>query len=163
MYNHAPGKDICPFCLLIDGMEHQDVLTVQSDVVFHDERVTAFVTSHQWPNNHGNVVVVPNEHFENIYDLPVHYAADIHRVAQKIALALKAVYSCDGVSTRQHNEPAGNQDVWHYHLHVTPRYRDDHFYSTRKEPMAVVERAEHAEKIKDWLATHAEECLDAHR
>ena len=47
-----------------------------------------------------------------------------------MALTMKVVYSCDGISTRQHNEPAGNQDVWHYHLHVTPRYKDDVFYST---------------------------------
>ena len=68
-----------------------------------------------------------NEHFENIYDLPIHYALDIHRVARMTALALQRVYSCDGVSTRQHNEPAGNQDVWHYHVHVMPRYKDDQY------------------------------------
>jgi len=126
-------------------------------VIYHDQRVTAFVTSHQWPNNHGNVVVVPNEHFENIYDLPPDYAADIQRVLQKMALALKGAYSCEGISTRQHNEPAGNQDVWHYHVHVTPRYKDDHFYSTRKEPMAVIERAKHAEKIKNNLVVQFED------
>ena len=126
-------------------------------MIYHDQRVTAFVTSHQWPNNHGNVVVVPNEHFENIYDLPPDYAADIQRVIQKMALALKAAYSCEGISTRQHNEPAGNQDVWHYHVHVTPRYKDDHFYSTRKEPMAVIERAKHAEKIKNNLVVQFED------
>jgi histidine triad (HIT) family protein len=69
-----------------------------------------------------------------------------------IALAMKAVYSCDGVSTRQHNEPAGNQDVWHYHLHVTPRYEDDQFYLTHREFMPVNERAKHAEKLRSYLA-----------
>lgn len=38
---------------------------------------------------------------------------------------MKAAYGCDGVSTRQHNEPAGDQDVWHYHLHVVPRWHGD--------------------------------------
>jgi sugar/nucleoside kinase (ribokinase family)/diadenosine tetraphosphate (Ap4A) HIT family hydrolase len=117
--------------------------------------VTALVGSHQWPNNHGNVIVVPNEHFENIYDLPVHYAADIHRVARMLALALKAAYGCDGVSTRQHNEPAGNQDVWHYHLHITPRYQGDRFYSARREFMPAEERAGHARRIRAYLRTEA--------
>ncbi len=156
MYNHAPENYVCPFCNLIQSIGHPEVLSVQSDFVYHDDKITAFVTSHQWPNNHGNVVIVPNEHFENIYDLPVHYAADIHRVAQKIALALKAAYSCDGISTRQHNEPAGNQDVWHYHMHVTPRYKDDHFYTTQKELMAVGERAKIADMIKNQLVTQLE-------
>jgi histidine triad (HIT) family protein len=109
------------------------------------------VSSHQWPNNHGNVLVIPNEHFENIYDLPAGYAADLHRVTRQVALAMKATYSCDGVSTRQHNEPAGNQDVWHYHLHVTPRYEGDQFYSTRPEPMAVSDRAPHVKRLREYL------------
>ena len=157
MYNHAPEDYACPFCLLVQGAGHKDVLSVQSDVIYHDERVTAFISSHQWPNNPGNVVVVPNEHFENIFDLPIHYAADIYQAARRIALAMKAVYACDGISTRQHNEPAGNQDVWHYHLHITPRYKNDRFYTTQKELMPVNERAQHARKLKDCLARLAED------
>ncbi len=156
MFNHAPENYPCPFCLLIQGVGHPDVLSVQSDVIYHDETVTAFVGSHQWPNNHGNIIIVPNEHFENIYDLPVHYALDIHQVAKQIALAMKAIYSCDGVSTRQHNEPAGNQDVWHYYLHVTPRYQDDGFYFSRRELMPVDERAMHAVRLREYLAEHSE-------
>lgn len=157
MYNHAPENYLCPFCLLVQDTEHKDVHSVQSDIIYHDKKVTAFVGSHQWPNNLGNVIIVPNEHFENIYDLPIHYAEDIHRVARKIALAMKAVYSCGGISTRQHNEPAGNQDVWHYHLHVTPRYNGDHFYWTRRKRMAVSERAKHAERLKQAMANQSED------
>lgn len=49
------------------------------------------------------------------------------------ALALKAALSCDGISTRQQNEPAGDQDVWHYHVHVFPRYADDGLYGSLGE------------------------------
>lgn len=152
MYNHTPENYSCPFCLLIQQTANVHVLSVQSDIVYRSNAVTAFVGSHQWPNNHGNVIIVPNEHFENIYDLPIHYAVDIHLVARMIAVAMKAVYACDGISTRQHNEPAGNQDVWHYHLHVTPRYKDDQFYTTQRELMPVKERARHAEKLRGYLA-----------
>jgi histidine triad (HIT) family protein len=86
-----------------------------------------------------------------LFELPIRYAAGIHRVAKMVAMALKAVYSCDGVSTRQHNEPAGNQDVRHYHLHVTPRYEDDGFYATQREFMPVDQRAGHAEKLRGYL------------
>jgi len=153
VYNHAPENYICPFCLLIAGIENEHVYSVQSDIVYHDQSVTAFIGSQQWQNNHGNTIIVPNEHFENIYDLPVRYAQDFQRVAKMLALTMKAVYLCNGVSTRQHNEPGGNQDVWHYHLHVTPRYKDDNYYATQREPMTVNERAIHAEKIRNYLAT----------
>ena len=152
MYNHAPEGYVCPFCLVVQGIENKHISSVQSDIIYRDEAVTAFISSHQWPNNHGNTIVVPNEHFENIYDLPIRYAAGVHRVAKMIAVAMKAVYSCDGVSTRQHNEPSGNQDVWHYHLHVTPRYKDDQFYSTHREFMPTEKRARHSKGIRDYLA-----------
>ena len=161
MYDHAPEGYPCPFCRLVQGIQDEHVLSVQSDITFQDSRVSAFVSSHQWPNNHGNVIVIPNEHFENIYDLPVHYGEDLHRVVKMVAIAIKAVYSCDGVSTRQHNEPSGNQDVWHCHMHVTPRYEDDQFYMTERECMPVAERAGHAEKLRGflWEQTEAEEPL----
>lgn len=153
MYNHAPENYTCPFCLLIEGVKNEHVHSIQSDIVHHDQVVTAFIGSHQWPNNPGNVIVIPNEHFENIYDLPLRFAQDIHRVSRRLAIAMKNVYSCDGVSTRQHNEPAGNQDVWHYHLHVTPRYEKDNFYRTQRQLMEAAERANHAEALKQSLRT----------
>jgi histidine triad (HIT) family protein len=66
---------------------------------------------------------------------------------------MKEAYSCDGISIRQHNEPAGYQDVWHYHVHVTPRYLDDEFYPTYKEKkfMPPDERAGHAQKLRESL------------
>ena len=150
-YNHEPGGYICPFCLLIAGVKNEHVQSIHSDIIYSNDDVTVLVSLHQWPNNHGNVIVVPNQHYENIYELPVSYAGEIHKAAKQIALAMKAIYGCDGVSTRQHNEPAGNQDVWHYHLHVTPRYDNDQFYTTHKELMAAEERATHAENLKKAL------------
>jgi histidine triad (HIT) family protein len=152
MHNHAPVGYVCPFCALAGGSG--DALSTQGDILFQDSTVTAFVASHQWPNNAGAVIIIPNEHFENIYDLPVHLAVDIHRVACIVALAMKAAYQCDGISTRQHNEPAGNQDVWHYHLHITPRYASDNFYSsylTQRRLMPVEERAEYVRRLRAHL------------
>lgn len=152
MYNHAPDNYICPFCLLVRGIENHHVASVQGDIVFHNPVVTALISAHQSPNNPGNVIVVPNEHFENIYDLPVHLAIDIQFVARTVALAMKAAFSCDGVSTRQHNEPAGNQDLWHYHLHVTPRYQNDGFYTAPWEFMPIEARARYAEVLRQHIA-----------
>jgi histidine triad (HIT) family protein len=151
MYKHAPENYICPFCSLIQGTDSEHTLSVQGDIVHRTPLVTAFIGSHQWPNNPGNVIVVPNEHFENIYELPVHFALPMHELVKAVALAMKAVYACSGVSTRQHNEPAGNQDVWHYHVHVTPRYRDDRFYASQRALMPPDERAKNAQRLGAYL------------
>lgn len=123
MYNHAPAEYDCPFCRLAGGLSTG--LSGPEDVVYVGSLVTAFLSIHWFPNNPGHVLVVPNQHFENIYDLPTEIATEVHRVSREVAIAFKRLYGCHGVSIRQNNEPAGDQDVWHYHLHVVPRYEGD--------------------------------------
>lgn len=148
MISHAPENYVCPFCLLVAGVEDGRVLSMQNDIVFQNEFVTAFIGARQWPNNKGHVLVVPNVHFENLYDLPDALGAEVHRAAKAVAVAMKAAYQCEGISTRQHNEPAGNQDVWHYHVHVFPRYGYDDLYQSEGHLMAAEERAGYAEKLR---------------
>ena len=127
--SHAPENYPCPFCLLAAGTLNEHVWSRESDIIYRDEHVMALIAAGQWPNNQGHVLVVPTEHFENLYDLPDDLGARIHALSRRVALAMKSAYNCHGVSTRQHNEPAGNQDVWHYHLHVFPRYEGDDLYA----------------------------------
>ena len=66
---------------------------------------------------------------------------------------MKEVYKCDGVSTRQHNEPAGDQEVWHYHFHVIPRYANDDLYIKYKEShwTTAEERVPYTEKLREYF------------
>ncbi|MHB8515302.1 MAG: HIT family protein [Dehalococcoidia bacterium] len=151
MYNHEPEGYDCPFCRLVRGLDTR--ASSQDDVVYRDNDVTAFVASGWWPNNSGHVLVVTNAHYENIYDLPPELAYPIQRVARVIAIAFRERYGCDGASTRQHNEPAGNQDVWHYHLHVFPRYAGDGLYLHRRRSTTPEERRPYAIKLREALAS----------
>lgn len=127
-FSHQPGGYQCPFCRVAAGEELRDDYTKQTDIIFRDTAVTAFISSAWWPGNPGHVLVVPNDHYENIYDIPDAILAAVQAAGKQVALALKALYHCDGTSFRQHNEPGGNQEVWHYHLHVFPRYQGDNLY-----------------------------------
>jgi len=60
---------------------------------------------------------------------------------------MKNTYGCNGISTRQHNEPAGNQ-LWHYHLHVYPRYENDNLYLTKGYFTEPDERPFYVEKLR---------------
>jgi histidine triad (HIT) family protein len=151
MYNHQPAGYVCPFCLVAKGIENQHVYTKQDEVIYKDQYITAFISAGCWKNNKGHILIIPNEHFENIYDLPYEFSDRIHRLEKEVAIALKKVYFCDGVSSRQHNEPYGNQDVWHYHLHVFPRYKDDKLYLTTREASEPEERKEYADKLKKYF------------
>jgi histidine triad (HIT) family protein len=153
MYRHAPEDYSCPLCLVAAGGNNPSPHCCQSDVVLRTERVCAFIGARFWPNNAAPVVVVPNRHIESIYDLVPEIGVHVHEAARQVALALKRVYDCAGVSTWQHNEPAGDQSVWHYHLHVIPRYEGDRLYdlagsSRYTEPE---ERKPHAERLRAYF------------
>jgi histidine triad (HIT) family protein len=154
MYSHEPKNYICPMCLVVEGIENEHNKTKGADVFYRDDKITAFVSTHWWPNNPGNILIITNDHIENIYDLTSELSDHIHRFEKKVALAIKEVYKCDGISSRQHNEPAGNQEIWHYHLHVFPRYKDDRLYECHKEKRFTnpQERTAYAEKLKQYLA-----------
>lgn len=149
MYNHAPTDYDCPFCRLAKG--DSTGFTDQNDIVYRGDRVTAFVSLDWKVNNPGHVLVIPNDHVENIYDLASTLAADIHAVSQKIALAFKKVYGCMGISIRQHNEPAGGQDVWHYHAHVFPRYNGDNFDQSGWHRTTPEERRPYSDILRGFL------------
>lgn len=161
-YSHAPADYQCPFCAFLRSPSSSGAASTETDIVFQNEYATAFIGLRQWPRNPGNTLIVPNQHFENIYELPVEWAAHVHELAKAVALAMKEAFQCQGVSLRQHNEPAGNQDVWHYHVHVTPRYPQDDFYTTyltegRVTP--VEERAELSKKLQPCVRMSGESSL----
>jgi len=106
-----------------------------------------------WPKNRGHVLVVPNDHYENLYEIPDDVLAAVYATAKRIAGALRAAYGCDGTSTRQHNEPGGGQDVWHFHVHVFPRYEGDRLYQTHDAArwVSAEERAPYAEKLQAFF------------
>lgn len=151
MISHRPDDYVCPFCRIANGEQQQ------SEIVYQDAEVLCFESRDWWPNNPGHVLVVPTEHFENLYELPFRYSDRIHRLARLVAIAFKEVYGCAGVSTRQHNEPAGNQEVWHYHLHVFPRYVDDQLYVSRKREAPLEERLHHAGLLRDYFLSNPPE------
>ena len=65
-------------------------------------------------------------------------------------IAIRSTYGCAGISTRQHNEPAGYQDAWHLYVHVFPRYPDDNLYGQRHllTPASPADRAHYAKKLR---------------
>lgn len=150
MYNHTSSNYICPICLGVGGVVSDKTLLLPQDVIYKDDLVTAFINSFWIKNNPGHVIVVPNEHFENIYDLPDELGAHIYSVARKIATKIKELYACDGITLLQNNEPAGGQHAFHYHLHIFPRYENDdlHKHMDNKQLADPDNRKKFAVKLK---------------
>jgi histidine triad (HIT) family protein len=151
MHSHAPPGYECPFCRLARGEDNAPD-NFQADMVYRDEQVCAFIASTWYENNNAHVVVIPRRHVENLYDLTPDIGVHVQECCRQVAIALKQVYECEGTSTRQHNEPAGNQSVFHYHVHVFPRYAGDNLYGSGRRPSTREERAPYAERLRAYFA-----------
>lgn len=150
--SHEPAGYVCPFCRLAAGGDNP--LNTQGDIVRRTDGAMAFISPRLWPNNPGHVLVVPIGHHENLYELPTEAGHAVHDLVREVALAIRHTYGCDGVSTRQHNEPAGDQEVWHYHVHVFPRYAGDDLYRTKPIPgyASTAQRLPYAERLRSYWA-----------
>lgn len=110
-----PDPD-CLFCKIVAG-------DLPATKVHEDERTVAFMDIN--PGTRGHLLVVPREHVADLHDIG---DDDLHAVARTArALAARAVdrLGADGVNVIQNNGSAAWQTVFHYHVHVVPRYRDD--------------------------------------
>jgi histidine triad (HIT) family protein len=142
---HAPPGYDCPFCRIAATLESP---AQDPAVVLIERRVFAVVPLHSYGNIRGNCLVVPRSHHENLLDTPPDFGADIQRASRKLALAMQTALGCEGISTRQHNGPAGDQDVWHFHQHVIPRYSGDELWKGHKQVYAEQERLELAARLR---------------
>ncbi|MCS7221026.1 MAG: HIT family protein [Anaerolineae bacterium] len=137
----------CIFCDILRG-------AAPASVVYHDDLCTAFMDIQ--PVNPGHLLVVPNRHATYLADLPAETGAQIFRVAQRLALALRrSGIRCEGVNLFLADGRVAMQEIFHVHLHVIPRYKGDGFglrfgptYGTRP-PRAELDRI--AQQIKEAL------------
>lgn len=111
--------DDCIFCKILAG-------ELPSSMVYQDDLCTAFMDIQ--PVNPGHILVIPNAHAPYLADLNPETGAQLFRVGQRIATALRSSgVKCEGVNFFLADGEAAFQDVFHVHLHVFPRYKGDGF------------------------------------
>jgi histidine triad (HIT) family protein len=104
--------DDCIFCRIIARQ-------APAYVIHEDDRVIVFLSLENHP------LVVTKAHIPDIYALDDDTASAVMQTAARVARAVKAGLGCDGVYLTQANESAAGQDVFHFHLHVYPRWHGD--------------------------------------
>lgn len=150
MFNHSPQNYICPICLGVQRIENEHTLLKKTDIVYQDTSLTVFINSFFIKGNEGHLIIVPNVHYEHIYDLPEQIGHNIIDAAKEYSIIMKKSYNCDGVTLQQNNEPAGGQHAFHFHLHLFPRYTNDAFFKNIKNKINTTpkERALYVNKLK---------------
>lgn len=106
----------CIFCAIVEGK-------IPAAKVYENEYVLAFMDIA--PANPGHLLIIPKQHYRNIFDLPAEVGSKIMEAAVSLAKAIREALNPDGLNLFQSNEPAAFQTVFHFHLHLIPRWEGD--------------------------------------
>ncbi len=133
-------EENCIFCKIIKGQ-------VPSNTAYEDEDFKVILDN--GPANKGHLIMLPKRHCTNLFDLDEISAKGALQVAQKVARVLQKELNCDGINILQNNGEAAGQSVFHFHIHIIPRYNQDQVNITWKQVEYQADQAkELAEKIK---------------
>ncbi len=132
-------KENCIFCKIINK-------EIPSPIVYEDDKVFAFLDIN--PVNKGHTLVVPKEHYENIYETPDEILSHLITIVKKVAIKLKDSKLAEGVNIDMNNDAVSGQVVFHAHMHVIPRITNDGFTHWKGTPYKDNEVEETLQKIK---------------
>ncbi len=107
-----------------------------ASILYEDQAVIAFLDIR--PLNLGHTLVIPKAHYVDIFDIPERELAAVHIVAKQLSFAIKKATDADGVSIIQQSGKAAGQDIFHFHVHVVPRFEGEKLPSF--SDLKVVER-----------------------
>lgn len=106
----------CIFCKLANG-------EIPTATLYEDDDFRIILDA--GPATKGHCLILPKEHYQNIYELPDELAAKAFVLAKKTAARLAKALGCDGLNIVQNNGTAAGQTVFHFHMHLIPRWNDD--------------------------------------
>lgn len=108
-------KDDCIFCKIAAG-------EIPSRKIYEDKDLIAIMDLN--PTSKGHSLIIPKEHCTNIYDIDEDIAAKVMKTAKKLATKMTVALNCDGFNLLQNNGETAGQTIFHFHMHLIPRYKD---------------------------------------
>lgn len=106
----------CIFCKLANG-------EIPTSTLYEDEDFRVILDAN--PASKGHALIIPKEHYANLYELDDELASKVIVLAKKMITKLAGILECDGYNLVQNNGETAGQTVFHFHLHLIPRYKGD--------------------------------------
>lgn len=108
--------DNCIFCKLANGV-------FPTNSIYEDEDFNVILDL--GPATKGHALILPKEHYNNLYELPDETAAKVMKLAKRMAIHMRDRLGADGFNLLQNNNEVAGQTVYHFHMHLIPRYEGD--------------------------------------
>ena len=109
-------NDNCIFCKIAAG-------EIPSKTLYEDEKFRVILDL--GPATRGHALVIPKEHYADLYEIPEETAGEAMKVAKKMAAVMTEKLKADGFNIVQNNGEVSGQSVFHFHIHLIPRYEND--------------------------------------
>lgn len=109
-------QDNCIFCKIIAG-------EIPSHTLYEDEQFKVILDV--GPATKGHALILPKKHYANLYELPEDVAMNVMKLAKKMVKIMTDKLGCDGFNLVQNNGEVAGQTVFHFHMHLIPRYKND--------------------------------------
>ena len=108
--------DTCIFCRIAAG-------EIPSKTLYEDDEFRVILDL--GPATKGHALILPKNHYRNLFELPKEQAEKAIVLAKKMALRMQEKLHCDGLNLVQNNGETAGQTVFHFHIHLIPRYEGD--------------------------------------
>lgn len=136
----------CKFCNIAKHVKPEHI-------VYEDKSVMAFMSIEQLTKYH--ILVIPKKHYKDIFELPEKTAESIFKITTRISKIMKRVVKPDGIDLYQCNGKYAGQVVFHFHMHIFPRFKGDGLFNIYNNKKPIYKNEEYLEeigkKIKDRL------------
>ncbi len=106
----------CIFCKIANG-------EIPSKTLYEDDKFRVILDL--GPASKGHALILPKEHYADLYELPEETAGEVMKLAKKMTAQMTQRLGCEGFNLVQNNGELAGQTVFHFHMHLIPRYRDD--------------------------------------
>lgn len=129
----------CKFCKILKG-------EIPWRIVYEEENVVALLPKEV--EVYGHTLVIPREHYADLYDIPDDVLSDLVRVSKMLTIAYKEKIGATGMNLMHASGIDGQQSVYHFHFHLLPRFKDDGLDTWPKLPPIEVDKDELLKKLK---------------
>jgi histidine triad (HIT) family protein len=103
----------CIFCKIVANQ-------APASIIYEEETILVFLDIR--PLNMGHTLVIPKDHYVDIFDIPENVLSKMYKVVKLVSSAVKKATNADGISIIQQNGKAAGQDIFHIHVHIVPRF-----------------------------------------
>ena len=109
-------KEDCIFCRIANG-------EIPAKTLYEDDKFRVILD--QGPATKGHALIIPKEHYADLYELPEELAGEVMKLAKRMVIRMTEKLGCKGFNLVQNNGDLAGQTVFHFHMHMIPRYQAD--------------------------------------